>query len=728
MRFKAVCMIFTLHAGMLVAFPYFACAQEKPYTVTLTGPLGLNTMPSARVDKTGTIRAGISTLDPYAHGYVGFQLAEPLYINVRQTAKTSNINEDPDRLYPGVDIKLRLLEENRARPEVAIGLQSIVGHKRMAGEYIAASKRYKNFDFTAGLGWGRYGTARHFNNPLKGLVSHFGKDRMLDGEMPNEPTNWFTGDSIGFFGGIEYFTPIKDLSIKFDYGADRYTAEKAAFNYDAPAPWSLGLDYQPVPWASIGIAAQGTDKIMARLSLQGLLSDWKDSHKPDSDLQPMRAFRTGIAAPGGMEMAGAREGIFLQNTGADIYSANTMLVLDPHVPAPYQLGRAAVFMSNHGGPAVEEFTITPTNMGLQGPSITLNRRDFEQAITHRSGSPEEIWRGVQFDTEDKKLFARHNRFVENAGSLGDICVVLDNQFSLSEEDSGTLYRSSLIGKARAPRFMGIIDGGFGLRLNIKDNLHNIRDLRPLAPLPVRSDVDQFADTRLALEESWVAYTHSFKPDLHMALTAGYLEEMYAGVGGEILYRPFQSRFAIGAESWLALKRDPYSALNLNLNGDHLLTGHVNAYYDMPEYDVTLKARAGRYLAEDVGGTIGLEKTFRNGAKLEGFITMTNYADFDLFGGTTHAYHGVRLSLPLGGYKHMPQNASVRMKAEPFGRDIGQALENPLPLYEATRQFSYSHLAEHWNRVLPPDTPIKRPMFGPKTFTDSMGPHKKIAAR
>ena len=63
----------------------------------------------------------------------------------------------------------------------------------------------------------------------------------------------------------------------------------------------------------------------------------------------------------------------------------------------------------------------------------------------------------------------------------------------------------------------------------------------------------------------------------------------------------------------------------------------------------MNAKIGRYLSEDVGGTLALQKRFHNGAVLEGYVTVSDQSDFDLFGGTTHADHGIRLSLPLGGF-------------------------------------------------------------------------------
>lgn len=126
-------------------------AQES--STNLNGMLGLNTIPSARMDKVGTIRIGAGTVDPYVNSFIGFQVAEPLYINLRQTGEVSSITSAPKRLYPGLDFKLRLRREDARYPEVVIGANSAFGHKRTASEYISTSKRINNFDISAGIGW-----------------------------------------------------------------------------------------------------------------------------------------------------------------------------------------------------------------------------------------------------------------------------------------------------------------------------------------------------------------------------------------------------------------------------------------------------------------------------------------------------------------------------------------------------------------------------------------------
>jgi hypothetical protein len=230
-------------------------------------------------------------------------------------------------------------------------------------------------------------------------------------------------------------------------------------------------------------------------------------------------------------------------------------------------------------------------------------------------------------------------------------------------------------------------------------LEHINVVRGRTAHSVRSDIDRFAQRGLAVESLYSAFTHSFTPELHMSAVGGYLEEMYGGFGGEVLYRPFRKRFALGAESWIALKRDPFVPLNMGVTGEGVFSGHVNAWYDLPVADLTLKGGVGRYLAEDAGASLALQKQFRNGARLEGFATFTNRSDIDPFGGATHSWNGLRLTLPLGGYKYTPEEAVFRLRAEPFGRDSGQRLDNPLPLYDLTEPFSYGHMTRYWDDIV-----------------------------
>lgn len=686
-------------AGASWALPCYAQNLPSP---SATGVMGLNMVPSARMDAEGTIRGGLSFSDPYAHGFLGFQISDDIYVGIRQSAELSSLDHDPDRFYPGIDGKFEIYEESELMPAVAAGMQSASGHAQMGGEYIAFSKRYKDFDFTAGLGWGRYGSAFQIDNPLKSLSSHFGRDRNLSSEIPVRPENWFTGDKIGIFGGAEYFTPFRGLSVKFDLGADRYVSEQNSFQFDAPPAWSLGANYQ-MPLATdgavnIALAMQGLDRIMARLSVSQLIERWRK--KPPRGMQvPLFHKRSDRAFDvHNLEDSAERDGVMLSGVTQERHELQANLTLRPYENTPEQLRQGLIHMANHADYDTEILTARPRFLGLRGPALSLQRGDIENAFARDHGSADEIWNGMEIhDHQDLNLRAP-SRMKDRMRGFMPFALTLQQDISLSEEDYGVLSRSSLVAKAYLPERMNWLDLGAAMRVNLHDNYQHIDTLRPRAALPVRSDVADFANSFASLDEAYSLLTHSFRPDLHVSMMTGLLEEMYAGHGGEILYRPVHSRLAFGAEGFLAFKRDPDTFLDLGLSGDRVLTGHINAWYDDPNNKVIWSGKIGRYLNEDFGGQIGFEKPFQNGARLSGFMALSDQRDYDLFGGTTHAHHGLRLHLPLGGFAPMPRYSALSLRSGPVGRDIAQSLAKPLDLYRATEGFSLGHLERNWTDI------------------------------
>lgn len=133
--------------------------------------------------------------------------------------------------------------------------------------------------------------------------------------------------------------------------------------------------------------------------------------------------------------------------------------------------------------------------------------------------------------------------------------------------------------------------------------------------------------------------------------------------------------------------------------DPSFTGHLNLWYEVPNTDFTIFAKAGRYLGEDIGASGGIETRFENGAKVKAFVSVTNENDRDVFGGKTNLYSGLQLSLPIGNVKYLPKGSELRFASAPFGRDKAQTLDKPLPLYEVTEPMSYRRLTQSWQEVL-----------------------------
>ena len=643
----------------------------------ILGTIGLNTIPSARMDETGTMRLGFSTSDPYAHGFLGFQMTKALYLNVRHTGQVSSLHDDVDSFHPGLDIKLQLTEETATRPAIVIGLDSSIGDKRLASEYLAFSKRFHNFDLTGGIAWGRLGSAGHIKNPMRRLSSHFDTPRNYNTFSSQSPNDWFTGEDIGFFGGVEYYTPIDGLSLKADYGANDYIGEQAAIRgFDPPDPWSLSLNYKP--WKQVDISAGiiGGEKIMARLSIQDQLSNL-----------PVRSGQKHKAP----DLISPRQSDIDDNP-------TTTLALSEYQPTARQIGHRARITANSIPQTEEMIAVNLRHKGLKGPKVTLIRHDLEKAIINNHGSPEELWHSKQIDKSDKQKLSWKKATQINRKIFPDFRFILDNKLSISEPYTGLLYRSSAIIETEKQWPFGVITGA-SARLNITDNLSRIRRFRLPSIQGVRSDEFEFAERGFALDRVYTSWLQSLTPSAHIGLTAGYLEEMYGGLGGEVLYRPFGKTYAIGAEGWLVKKRDPFSALNRKYLKEKAFTGHVNLFYELPNTDFTAYAKAGQYLGEDIGGTIGIKNRFDNGTSLEGFVTMTNLAYKNLFGTQTHLDGGIKLNIPLGNIPFIPDGSAFRLRTGPLARTVGQVIDHPQPLYEATEPVSYRRLSRSWKEVL-----------------------------
>lgn len=694
---KLICFF----GAIFTCAPSSFCAAEttSPF---LTGPLGLNTVPSARMDQSGTIRAGISTLDPYIHGFLGVQLAKPLYVSLRQSAEISGLNEDARQLYPGLDFKLRLFKETSYRPEISIGVQSAIGHKRMAGEYIAASKRYKNMDFTLGLGWGRYGSVGHIKNPLRVFGPHFSGNRRLEGEKTNTPANWFSGDSVGIFGGVEVFLPPDGLSFKIDYGADDYLAEQSSLGFERPAPWAVGLSYSPNSYVNASIGALGTDKIMGRISLSGHIEQWPLRSKSYGTPLDFYETRPDVNALDEGMLQLEEEDMALRDITFGDGSVAASLQLDSRHSSTQQIGRAARIMAKNTDENIEVLEITPFITNIRGPKITLLRSDLEKALITHDGSPQEIWQNAEFAVSDADFmpFDRYNEDEEDSVyNRHKLVLHLEQDISLSEEDSGFLHRTALLLEHRQEGFLGFLNLNQALRVNLAHNLDHLNALRVQGSENSRGDIDAFSDSVLTLDHSYVNYSRSLGPSWYGGLNLGYLEEFYIGAGGQILYRPFASRLALGGELWNVVKRDPYTALNMGWGSDTSTSGHVEMWYDVPDYDITLNAKAGRFLAGDQGVEFGAYKSFKNGAQLSGTIVISDEREDDLFGNSTHSYHSLNLSVPIGSLRFIPEGSHYTLSAKPLGRNYGQSINIQSGLYEQTNDLSLRHIAENFEDIL-----------------------------
>ncbi len=93
---------------------------------------------------------------------------------------------------------------------------------------------------------------------------------------------------------------------------------------------------------------------------------------------------------------------------------------------------------------------------------------------------------------------------------------------------------------------------------------------------------------------------------------GIIEEMFGAVGGEVLYRPFNKRYALGLTLHKVKQRD-YDQ-RFSFRDYETVTGHLGLYYDFPKL-VSAQLLMGKYLAKDKGVSLDLSKRFNSGFAL-----------------------------------------------------------------------------------------------------------------
>jgi hypothetical protein len=203
---------------------------------------------------------------------------------------------------------------------------------------------------------------------------------------------------------------------------------------------------------------------------------------------------------------------------------------------------------------------------------------------------------------------------------------------------------------------------------------------------VRTDyVKYFTDGKNGIGWLTVNYRTRLTPEVYATAKAGYLESMFAGAGGEMLYRPDGARWAVGADLYEVWQRD-FDRL-LGLQNYHVTTGHLTVYWDSPFYNLNFQLRAGQYLAGDRGVTVQVSRRFSTGIEIGAWFTKTNVTAAQFGEGSFDK--GIMIRIPLGWVAPINTQSQVVMDLRPVQRDGGQPLAGDATLYNETAGTSES---------------------------------------
>ncbi len=589
------------------------------------------------------------------------------------------------------DLRYQLLTETEYLPALTIGLQDFAGTGLSSAEYIVATKTFSDrFKVTAGLGWGRLGS-------YGGIGAPFGARPAVDlgaGGKPN-PGQWFKGD-VAPFAGVEW--KVNDnWTFKAEYSSDSYeiTSQGVSGRFvDHKSPLNFGLEYSRGKNVRLGVYSLYGSEIGFTINIvldpkrrpsTGILGAAPVSVGDRSTIGPLDEGKAYAALAKRL----AADGMVIEDLAITGTTAHLRIRNDIIDAGPQAIGRAARALSHVMPASVEVFEIVPVVKGMGASKVTIRRSDLE-ALEHVAGNDTLLRQSVQItDAGPAPL-----------GGLG----------------SGDLYPKFTWGLGPAVRISQPLIGEAGLRFSasyelrpglvlsgavfkgLADNLDEYV-FRPedVSVLPhVRSDSHAYnVDGDPSVDRLTLAWYAKPADNLYSRVTLGYLERMHGGVSGELLWKPADSRFALGVEVNYTKQRDTDGGFGFGQYDYGIATGHVSAYYDfgsgfLGQVDV------GRYLAGDYGATFTLDREFANGVKVGAYATLTT-ASAEEFGEGSFD-KGIRLTIPVNWILGQPSRQEFQTTVRALQRDGGARLDVDGRLFESIRDYHLGRLDTQWGRV------------------------------
>jgi hypothetical protein len=662
-------------------------------------------MPSARMGEDGEFRTTVSlqqSLHVYNLTYQAFPWLEATFrYSIFNPGELDRSGDDlRDRSY---GVKLRLLQEGRLIPEVAVGLQDALGTGVFGSEYLVASKRFGNLDATLGMGWGRYAGRRAFDNPLGVLDERFEtRSEFEEGEQGQPLTGtFFRGPDVGLFGDLRYEIPAWHLALIAEYNSDTFERETGFNTLDPVDPVGYGIEWEPARDVTLTLSHQLGQEWGLRLSatLDTLLDAPYKRGEPfwAADDEITRA-----APPPGLDLDDwyarllydvERSGLQLRQAGV---SDGGSVVWLEFANGRYQYAADAVrriltLAEVHLPRRVHTVNLVIEEFGLRMAALSYRRR-----AGHGSFEAD-LAADTLIDVIPPRRLERPNYVTGYRIPSISFNANVGTRFQLMDPDDPLRYQAALRVGVRVN-----LPADFAIRGSTTVNLYNDFgdiDRESDSVLPrVRSDVSRYlreGDT--GISSLYLEWRSSVARDVHVRGYAGILEEMYSGVGGEVLWTPFGSRVALGTTVNFLQQRD--FDKDFGHRDYETVTAFASMYWATPfsNYDVAL--HAGRYLARDIGATVEVRRTFANGWAIGGWATLTD-VPFDEFGEGSFD-KGLFFRVPLNQLLPGNTRGAYSTALRPVQRDGGQRTENfGSTLWWDTRAVRADALVETRGRMVP----------------------------
>jgi len=701
-RVKNLLAIFFIFSGYSKAsiYDYLYPYQEPGFSSY--GTVGIIQMPSARLMEEGTVAVNFSQFEPYNRLSIiayPFEWLEAIYqyTDIRNKLYSPSYAFSGNQTYKdkGIDLKIRLLRETDALPEVAIGFRDFGGTGLFSSEFLVASKYYKNSDFTIGLGWGNLANA-DYKNPFT-IISQDFKNREGFQELGGKGgevalSSFFRGQSVGIFAGYEYFLPsIKGLRFKIEYDSTDYELEgftsqpqDSKFNFG----FTYGLNENTKFYVGFvrGNEIQLGFSLLKNFGKKDTLLSKKDNYKtvPMRDaMQKVTEDKKYLYLAGLKYMGEAKLPLRTANVKGDTLQVS--FAQNKHLSYPRSYGRALRVLDDISPKSIKNFELTALNSRFELANIKVSRQDFNS-----------------YKAQEDFVFL--NNSVEISQSYNSIKsheykpeVILPKTFYQfgpnAQTHIGGADRFFVAGLHFSGQFETLITRNLNIqgsvRIGVTDTFQVLEQGSDSILPHVRTDLIEYLKegSDFAISRLQVNYFGNPYKGVYTRLSGGLYEEMFGGIGGELLYRPFNKIWAIGLEGYEVQQRD-YDQL-FSFRDYTTKTGHVTLYIDEPRTRILTKIIGGKYLAGDSGITLDFSRRFKSGLRMGIFASITDISKEEFGEGSFDK--GFYIDFPLEGFLKNHSRSLSTFGLRPVTRDGAARLLTGFDLYGVTDQGSLHNI-------------------------------------
>ncbi|AKA16687.1 membrane protein [Aeromonas hydrophila] len=675
-----------------------ASSANDPYGPSQSdfGGVGLMQMPTARMAKEGEFSANYFDNDQYRRWSISVQPfdwfeATLRYTDVRTQLYSQNEDFSGDQTYKdkGIDFKFRLMRESKWAPQVALGFRDLMGTGLFDSEYVVASKRYGPFDFTLGMGWGNMAESGNINNPFCEIKDSWcQRNQGVSGSGGKFEWNSLFHGTTALFGGVEYQTPWHPLRLKLEYDGNDYSREFAA-SYDPlkqTSPWNVGAVYRVFDNIDTHLSWQRGNTLMWGITMRTNFNELKSAHIDDprqryqvenvpdtvahvdwkqfsSDLNSNAGWKDTVIYQDDASVTIIAEQVKYRNR--DESTLRTGLLAANYLPESV---RKVHVLDSKDDFKLQETTIDLPSVRAANVTQTLGQEHEAQFYTSAISKDYESSKKVFQEEKDRISYS----------------IDPDLNQSFGGPESFYMYQFGINGNA-SWHLSEQISLDSTVFLNVVNNYDKFNYKTPPADgeaLPrVRTWIREYVNSsNVLLNNLQLTNIQQLSTDWYGQVYGGYLEMMYAGVGGEALYRPYGQSWAVGIDTNWVKQRDWYNTLKM---ADYdVVTGHLTGYLQLPYFDnITAKIAVGRYLAGDKGATFDFSKLFDSGVMLGAYATLTNVSSEEY--GEGSFTKGIYVTIPFDLMLIHPTTTKGTIGWVPLTRDGGQMLNRKNSLYGAT---------------------------------------------